>query len=275
MPRTLAVAVLWLHASGAIAQNVFCSVQSDKNRIEGNLDIATACELTGTEIRGNVTLFAGGSLTATDVRIRGDLVGRRADFVSLSASRVEGELRLEELVGDSTRIERTDIRRGIVLLGNRSRLEILGNELKEGMQARDNSGGLLIVSNTIKGTLACVGNAPAPLGADNRVSEGDIVGQCVDLSLEAPPGAPAPAPSPPATPVPPVAVPPAAGTPPVAAPPATPTTPPTTFVPDLEGGGGGAIGLWWVGLVPLVVARAVRRRRGQASRDCSSAVSSP
>jgi hypothetical protein len=169
-------------------------------------------------------------------------------------SHVEGDIRLEELVGDLTSIEQTEIRGSVLLQGNRSRLEILNNELRTGVQVLGNTGGVLIVGNIIDKDLECAANTPAPVGVGNRV-HGEMAGQCESLQAELPQSAPGPTPSPepspPGTPAPPAA--------PGGSPPPT-DTPTNSFVPDPEGGGGGALGWPAVLLLPLLVWRRFTRR---------------
>ena len=75
-----------LHGFCVAAQGSHCTSALGDVEVRGNLDITSRCQLTGTSVRGNVTLFSGGSLIARDVSIRGNLVARRADFVA-----IEGE----------------------------------------------------------------------------------------------------------------------------------------------------------------------------------------
>ena len=110
--RGFAASVVVLVPFGVAAQNVDCTRGLEEEQVRGNLNIAVACELSGTEIRGNVTLFAGGSLTARDLRIRGNLEGNRADFVDMNGGSVDGNVRLQELVGDLSKLE------GIEISGN-------------------------------------------------------------------------------------------------------------------------------------------------------------
>ncbi len=249
-------------------------------QLGGNLAIAGRCELEDTEVRGNVTLFPGGSLTARDVRIRGNLEGSRADFVAMQDSRVDGRVDLQELVGDLTSIAETEIRGDVILANNRSRLEILNNELGRNLQARGNTGGLLISGNAIDDDLECSGNVPAPVGIGNRV-DGDSEGQCANLEAGPPePTPPPPEPTPPPpepTPPPPEPTPPPPEpTPPPPEPAPPPTTPPATPPPTSspppttppaadpladEGGGAGAVS-WPAALLllPLLAWRRFGRR---------------
>lgn len=227
-----AVAAPW-QGYDAAAQGVICAGSLGDVRVRGNLDVTSRCQLTDTDVRGDVILFAGGSLIARGARIRGSIEGNRADFVDLDRVRVDGNVDLQELVGDSSSIERSDIRGDAVLASNRSRLEILNNEIRRDLRAFGNTGSLVISGNSIDRDLECSANDPAPTTLGNRV-EGDIEGQCAAVSRPSPASPPPPsrppAASPPA-PSPPAAAPPQPATPrPPAAP--APTTPaPTTPAP--------------------------------------------
>jgi hypothetical protein len=198
------------------AQDLSCTSALGDVQVRGNLNIAASCQLTGTDVRGNVTLFSGGSLIARDVRIRGNLESRRADFVAIEDSRIDGNVDLDELVGDSSSIKSAEIDGNVSLTSNRSALEILNNEIDGNVRASRNTGGLSLSGNSIDGNLDCSGNTPAPVGIGNRVDD-DIRGQCRNLRQHENDREP-PAASPP------TATPPSAG----GNPPATPTTSPPT-----------------------------------------------
>jgi hypothetical protein len=246
--RWLGAVVGVAFVSSAAAQNSFCLDTRGGEEIRGNLNIALPCTLNGTEIRGNVTIFAGGSLTARDARIRGNLDARRADFVDLTGSQIDGNVLLEELVGDRSTLDDTAIDGNVTLSRNRSLLEVFDSEIDGNVRVTGNSGGVVISGNAIEGNLECSGNAPAPLGGRNRVDK-RASGQCANLQAVVAPeprpqpepepapqpqpsrGAP-PAPTPPTPPTPPPA--PAPPTPPVTA--APPSAPPAEIVaprPDL------------------------------------------
>lgn len=220
-------AALWLSlACGVSAQNTDCLSAFGNTEIRGNLNVAVACTLTGTEIRGNVTVFAGGSLTARDARIRGNLNARRADFVDITGSQIDGNVRLEELVGDRSTLDDSDLGGNVQLNGNRSLMEVFDNEIDGNLRVVGNVGGVVISGNAIDGNLECSRNDPAPIGGANHRIRRRANGQCANLqSPSVPPRPPAP-PAPPAPPSPPPAV----VTPPVgpASPPVTPTAPPVT-----------------------------------------------
>jgi len=196
-----------LHGFCAAAQGFHCTRALGDVEVRGNLDITARCQLTGTDVRGNVTLFSGGSLIARDVSIHGNLEARRADFVAIEESEIDGNVTLDELVGDNSSIENTEIDGNASLTSNRSALEILNNEIGGTMKASGNTGGVSISGNSIDGHLECSGNTPAPVGLGNRV-EKEPKGQCQNLR----PQGSSPPPSSPATPVTP-ATPPLAGGP--------------------------------------------------------------
>jgi hypothetical protein len=239
---------------------VFCVSAVGNTRVEGDLHVLGRCTLAGTEVRGDVTLYVGGSLTARDARIRGDLEGSRANFVDLQSSRIDGSVDLEGLVGDLTTFEGSEIHGNVELTANRSELQILNNDFLRDLVASRNTGGLEISGNLFEQDLRCDSNAPPPTGVGNRV-EGETEGQCASLGATDPPPAPAPTPPPPA-PEPP---PPAPAPPPEPAPPSGPSPPPPEAPPAadlaLEDGGAGAMGWLALLLLPLVVAK--RRRAGR------------
>jgi cell division septation protein DedD len=243
--RWLVASVLGLVPFGVAAQNVDCTRSLEQEQVRGNLNIAVACELSGIEIRGNVTLFAGGSLTARDLRIRGNVEGNRADFVDMNGGSVDGNVQLQELVGDLSKLEGVEISGNVSLRDNRTALEILNNNVDGNMDVSGNNGGLLISGNFIDGHLKCSGNRPAPTGIGNRI-ERAAEGQCESLEPEEepqparPPNSAAPsvppatsrpvsATPPPATPAPAPAdsAPAPPNPPPAPSPPARDTTPPT------------------------------------------------
>jgi hypothetical protein len=274
-----------------------CTATLDDERVNGTLNVVGRCQLTDTDVRGDVTVFAGGALIARSSRIRGALDANRADFVNLDDVRVDGNVELRELVGDSSSIESSEIRGNVVLAGNRSRFEILDNALSRDLRASGNTGGLRIAGNGIGGDLSCSGNAPPPTLAGNRI-EGEAEGQCAssppEPAEEPPEDPPPPRSTPPApTPQPPAPRPPAASPPPAAPPPAQPSTPappeppPATPAPPaaaappaapppetpaaaepalIEDGGAGATGWPAIALLlPLVAWRRLLRRRSRRS----------
>jgi len=267
------------------SRNSNCTSTITDAELRGTLNVTARCQLIGSEVRGDVIIFAGGSLLARDTRFRGSIEASRADFVELVEIRVDRNVSLRELVGDSSRIESSDLRGNVVLTSNRSRFEIVDNQFAHDVGAFGNTGGLRIAGNAIDGDLLCTGNVPAPTLLGNRIG-GDAEGQCgaprPPPAADPTPPRPTPTPtSPPATPPPsgssappstptmPTASPPATPEPttaPAAAPPATAAPPPpepTNATPPaevLDDGGAGAIDWSLVALLlPLVAWRRPRR----------------
>ena len=256
----------------------------------GTLNVTGPCQLSGADVRGDVLIFAGGSLVARDTRIRGNLDASRADFVQLDGVRVDRNVSLQELVGDSSRIDSSDLRGNVMLTDNRSRFEILDNDFSHDLGAFGNTGGLQIAGNAINGDLNCLGNTPAPTLLGNRI-EGTAQGQCGTPRPQptqtppqptpmptTPPTTPRPSgssppPSTPTTPNTPTPAPPAPAAPPatVAPPPPAPAaaTPPAPAPeqPALDDGGAGALGWPFIALLlPLVACRRLKRARADRER---------
>ena len=240
-------ALLALYTHCADAQNINCLFHGDEadHQIQGDVEIAIPCTLTNVEIDGDVIVFAGGSLVANDVWIKGNLYTSRADFIDMEHSVIDGNVRLEELVGDETSIESTNIDGDILLARNRSRLEIVNNDIHGGMLAIGNTGGVLISGNSFEKNVDCTGNTPAPVGMANRVDVG-AVGQCADLRPEG--STPEPTTPPPTS----------------STPPATPasvdtTTPPPTTTSVAADDSGGAGALDWPAVLLLLPLLFLRR----------------
>jgi hypothetical protein len=273
------------------ARDLNCTSTRSDVELRGTLNVTARCQLIGSDIRGDVIIFAGGSLLARDTRIRGSIEASRADFVELVGVRVDQNVSLQELVGDSSRIESSDLRGNVVLTSNRSRFAILDNQFGHDLSAFGNTGGLQIAGNTIEGDLLCTGNVPAPTLLGNRIG-GDGQGQCgVPPQPAATPAPTSPTPTPTPTPTSPPATPqpsgssppPSTPTMPTTSPPATPeptappaAAPPATAAPPspapaaatppqevLDDGGAGAIDWPLALLLPLVAWR--RRKRARAS----------
>jgi hypothetical protein len=87
------------------------------------------------------------------------------------------------MVGDVSNVRNSRIGGSIQLKSNRSRLEMLGNDVNADIQAFSNTGGVLIEGNIVDGNLQCKSNNPAPVGGGNQVS-GNKEDQCANLAPE-------------------------------------------------------------------------------------------
>jgi uncharacterized protein (TIGR03382 family) len=168
-------------SSAALADDVNCPPDLGAVTIDGNVLVAAPCRLDGTTVKGNVHLYAGGSLIARNADIDGNIQAENADYIDVIDSFVNGSIQLDDLVGDISNVTNSEINGNIQLKDNRSRLEISGNTVGADIQAFDNSGGVDISDNTVNGNLQCKSNDPAPTGANNQVS-GNKEDQCANLS---------------------------------------------------------------------------------------------
>ena len=168
-------------SSTALADDVNCPPNLGDVTIDGNVLVAAPCRLDGTTVKGNVHLYAGGSLIARNADIDGNIQAENSDFIDVVDSHIGGSIQLDDLVGDLTSVTNSTIDGNIQLKDNRSRLEITGNTVGADIQAFSNSGGVDFSDNVVDGNLQCKSNNPAPTGGNNRV-EGNKEDQCANLS---------------------------------------------------------------------------------------------
>jgi cytoskeletal protein CcmA (bactofilin family) len=196
------LAALTASPTVVLADDVNCPPSLGSVTVDGNVLVAAPCRLDGTTVKGNVHLYAGGSLIARgNVRIEGSIQAENSDFIDVADTFVNGNIQLDNLVGDRSIIQRSTVGGSIQLNSNRSRLEVLNNTVDSDVQAFANRGGVVIADNVIDGNLQCKENNPAPAGGNNRV-QGNKEDQCANLVPEtgtspAPAPAPTPAPTPP------------------------------------------------------------------------------
>ena len=183
------VLVLTLLSMPVFGDDIFCQSGYEGETVDGNLVIAAPCRLNGTKVDGNVTIFAGGSLTAIGAIIEGDIEADTADFLDLRNSEVNGDVELEDMVGDVSYVRNTTIDGKLVAKKSRSRFEFHNNYIDDELKVEKNSGDIIITQNIIDGDLKCKNNTPAPVGGNNQVS-GKQEGQCTDLEAEKPSGEP-------------------------------------------------------------------------------------
>jgi hypothetical protein len=193
--RALALASAGL-ATSVHADDVHCPPFIGSVTIDGNVLVAAPCRLEGTTVKGNIHLYAGGSLIARNgTRVEGGIQAENSDFIDVAETQVNGNIQLDNLVGDRSLIESSTIEGSIQLTSNRSRLEVLSNTVNADVQAFGNTGGVVMADNVIDGNLQCKSNNPLPAGGNNRV-RGNKEDQCANLMPENVAPTPAPAPRP-------------------------------------------------------------------------------
>src|SRR5688572_19243162 len=126
------------------ARNSDCTSNLGGGELRGPLNVAARCQLSVADSRCAVALFARGSVgagstVARATRSGGSLEASRADFVEVDGVRVDRNVRLQEVVGDASRIESSDLRGSVVLTSNRSRFEVVDNRLRNDLGAFGNT----------------------------------------------------------------------------------------------------------------------------------------
>ena len=232
-----------------LAQDVNCSGTINADEIDGNVDIAQPCEIYGTEIEGNIRLFAGGSLVANNIVVDGNIDAEDADYVDIRNSEIDGKLQLDEMVGDFSRIQDSSIGDDLEIKDSRSRFEVLRNFVEDDLKVNENSGAVLIVDNIVDGDLECRRNSPEPEGANNDVG-GNQKNQCRQLQAPQLPDDPVEPPSEPPPPPPDEPVNGGGG---------VGLTPPDAI--NTGTGGGAALAPWSLLFLLSAVAATVNRRR--------------
>ena len=173
----------------AAANDVNCAPALGPVTVDGNVLVTTSCQLDGTTVKGNILVYAGGSLVARDVRVEGNVQADRALSLDVERSQVVGSVQLEGLTGELARVVDNEVVGNIQFKDTRARIEVMANQVGADVQAFANLGGVRVQDNVIDGSLQCKDNAPAPLGGNNRVS-GNKEDQCADLQSVATPPAP-------------------------------------------------------------------------------------
>lgn len=168
-------------ATGALADDVSCPPYLGAVTIDGNVIVDNgACLLDGTTVKGNVHVYPGGSLTAKDAFIDGNIQAEGAGYVRVIRTDVIGDIQLDNVMGDTSKVSHSAVDGNIQLNSNYVSLVVQRNVVDGDVQAFSNSGGVKIRYNIIDGNLQCKSNRPAPTGGFNRVS-GNKEDQCARL----------------------------------------------------------------------------------------------
>lgn len=159
----------------------------------------TTCTLNDTEVRGDISVYEGGSLFAYAVRVEGDIeaeyakqveihpdsyVGGDIEFkeggaLLISSVRVMGDIEVEESYGEITIID-SDIQGNVQIEENTGAVTVRSNSIEGDLQIEENTGGVTINQNMVSGDLECEDNDPAPTTSGNTVY-GDREGQCYQM----------------------------------------------------------------------------------------------
>ncbi len=160
--------------------DVYCPPNLGSITIDDNVIVRGQCLLDGTRVKGNVLVQSGGALTARNAHIDGNLQADGGIYVRVNRTSVGGDIQLEGVFREESRIQRSSIGGNLQLDNNRVRLVAEYNTIDGDLQAFGNTGGVVIRYNTIDGNLQCKSNRPAPTGGFNQVS-GNKEDQCARL----------------------------------------------------------------------------------------------
>jgi hypothetical protein len=138
----------------------------------------SSCTLNGTRLKGTLKVSTGATLSASGVRVNGNIQaeGARAVYVN-PGSIVGGNIQIKQ--GGSARLDRVDILGDLQLESNRKALRVTSNEVGGNLQVFQNTGGVTLLRNVIAENLQCKENSPPPTGGGNIA--GDKEDQCAHL----------------------------------------------------------------------------------------------
>ncbi|MFN0318117.1 MAG: hypothetical protein ACKVQA_24075 [Burkholderiales bacterium] len=128
------------------------------------------CTLTGTTAKGNIVVGTGSTLSATRVSVNGNVQAEGARSVSvLGGSSVGGSVQIVQ--GGAAVLDWARINGDVLLDSNNGPLSATRLAIGGNLQAFENSGGVKISNNVMKGNLQCKANTPAPTGGGNRAQQ--------------------------------------------------------------------------------------------------------
>jgi hypothetical protein len=139
--------------------------------------------LNGTHVQGTIKVETGASLTATGVRVIGNVQAEGAAVVRvLAGSIVGGSIQIKQGEGSEAEIDLVVVTGDIQFESNHGTLSATRNQVGGNLQAFQNTGGVTIEDNIIDGNLQCKENDPAPTGGNNIV-HGNAEDQCAQLEV--------------------------------------------------------------------------------------------
>lgn len=188
--RTIRAAVLAGCAALIGATFVATPAWADEVSCTGSLGAVTvdnlrvpqdaACTLTGTVVKGNITVQSRARLDAVGVRVVGNVQAENAASVVLrGSSQVGGNVQVKQ--GGSASVTQTAVTGDIQYDLNRGPLVADDNRVGGNIQIFENFGGATVNRNTVDGNLQCKENSPAPTGGGNVV-RGSVEDQCRQMA---------------------------------------------------------------------------------------------
>jgi hypothetical protein len=137
-----------------------------------------SCTLNGTRLKGTLKVSTGATLSASGVRVNGNIQAEGAKAVYVNpGSIVGGNIQIKQ--GGSARIERVEVLGDLQLESNNRALRVTSTEVGGNLQVFQNTGGVTLLRNVIAENLQCKENSPRPTGGGNVA--GDKEDQCARL----------------------------------------------------------------------------------------------
>jgi hypothetical protein len=154
-----------------LAGNVTCSnfaigaVALDSVIVPDN----ASCSLEGTRLNGSLLVGTHARVTATGVRVTGNVQAEGAASVLLGgASNIGGSVQLKQ--GGAATVSGAAIIGDLQIDAMRGPVAASGNRISGGLQVMANRSGVSLTANTIGGAMQCKDNQPAPTGSGNVAS---------------------------------------------------------------------------------------------------------
>ncbi len=133
-----------------------CKGSLGKQHIDGDVVVRSGtCTLNGTTVDGNVKVYSGGVLRASNAQIDGDIQAEKAKSVTVNGGSVNGNIQIKQ--SGAISLSKVSVDGDIQLFSNRASAKV--------------------ENNTVNGNLQCKSNSKQPTGKANRVS-GNKEDQC-------------------------------------------------------------------------------------------------
>ena len=163
------------HAGETVCVDTLGSIAVDNLRVpEGGI-----CTLNATRVKGTLKVERNATLYARSVQVAGNVQAENAHQVSVMAnSTIGGSIQIKQ--GGTATIHRAKVAGDIQFESNSGASSALDNKVGGDLQVFQNRGGVRLAYNTIKGSLQCKENVPAPTGGDNQ-AQGGKEDQCRGL----------------------------------------------------------------------------------------------
>ncbi|MGH7961780.1 MAG: hypothetical protein ACRERD_08135 [Candidatus Binatia bacterium] len=175
----LALTSLLAGASVALAEERKCTGTIGAVTLDNVLvPDGRSCTLNGTRLKGTLKVSTRATLSASGVRVNGNIQAEGAKAVYVNpGSIVGGNIQIKQ--GGKARIDSVDVLGDLQLESNRGALRVTDTQVEGNLQVFQNTGGVTLLDNIIAENLQCKENSPPPTGGGNIA--GDKEDQCANL----------------------------------------------------------------------------------------------